>query len=175
MEWSADRVAQSAARRRPPISKELAVRVFRRDRWLCRYCGAPVVFPPALRLMAAWLAARRPAGSSPPAYAHKNWRRDRAPLLDRLGAVIDHRFAHKHGGGIEEANLATACNKCNIRKGDVSEEEHSLRSPLRKVQAAHGEPTEWDGLSLMFLELAAEMPETLTSVERAWAAALVQR
>lgn len=168
-------MARPATRRRPPISKELAVRVFRRDRWLCRYCGSPVVFAPALRVMEAWLAARLPAGAPMPAYANRNWRRDRAPLLDHVGAVIDHRFAHKRGGGIEEANLATACNKCNIRKGELPEEEHRLRSPLRKVRAMHGEPTEWDGLSMMFLQIAAEMPEALTSLEQEWAAALARR
>lgn len=158
------------ASRRRLINKELSVRVFRRDGWICQYCAAPVVFSPALRLLASWLS--RQGATSPPAYWDKNWRRDKAPLLDHLGAVVDHRLAHVCGGGIDEENLLTACNKCNIRKSDAPEEVHRQRHPLRKVRAKHGEPTTWDGFSALFVCLARLMPDALTDTERGWLEAL---
>jgi hypothetical protein len=35
---------------------------------------------------------------APLAYFHPNWRRDAAPLLDELGASVDHVEAHSKGG-----------------------------------------------------------------------------
>jgi hypothetical protein len=133
---------------------------------------APVIFAPAMRLLEAWLATRLGAVSLMPAYSNKNWRRDRAPLLDHLGAVVDHRAAHAAGGGPELSNLLTACNKCNIRKGDEVEDTHRRHHPLRIVRATHGEPTRWDGLSSIFLELARLLPEALSNAERSWVDAL---
>ncbi len=36
---------------RPPLSKELQVSVFRRDRWICRWCKRPVVFAPVMKFL----------------------------------------------------------------------------------------------------------------------------
>lgn len=148
--------------------------VFRRDGWICQYCGAPVVFAPALRLLQVWLKARLP-GQQLPAYWNKNWRRDLAPLLDQLGVVIDHRVAHVHRGSIDETNLLTACNKCNIRKSDSPEDEHRSRYPRHRIRAKHGEPTSWDGFSAVFVALAAGNPTVLSSSERGWLAVLGPR
>lgn len=38
-------------RKRTALSKALQIRVFRRDCWMCRWCGRPVVFPPAMRML----------------------------------------------------------------------------------------------------------------------------
>ena|SRR5437867_8567499 len=81
---------------RPPISKALQVQVFQRDRWLCRWCLRPVVFPPTLKYLERLLRQR--GCSEPLAYFHLNWRRDAAPLLDELGASVDHVEAHAKGG-----------------------------------------------------------------------------
>lgn len=158
--------------KRPLISKTLQVKVFRRDAWLCQYCGCPVVFPPALRLMEVWLRPRLPAGQEMPAYYHERWRRDRAPLLDQLGVVVDHRVAAAKGGGIDETNLLTACNKCNTRKSDTAEDKHRARNPRRRIRAKYGEPKMWDGLSAMFLALARDNPDAVSTAEREWEAAL---
>src|SRR5690349_13621548 len=83
-------------RKRAPISKVVQVRVFRRDGWLCRYCMSPVIFAPAMKYLERMVTASSPATAV--AYYDKNWRRDKAPLLDRLGAVIDHVEAFAHGG-----------------------------------------------------------------------------
>lgn len=116
---------------RRPISKVLQIRVFRRDKWLCRWCGAPVIFPPAMRLLDE--AVRRSRGDAAIAYFHPNWTRRDAPLLDYLGAVIDHVEAFGTGGVDGESNLATACNKCNARKNMSPVAAFTLRSPRRAI------------------------------------------
>lgn len=158
--------------RRAPVAKKMQVRVFRRDKWLCEYCGVPVVFPPAMRLLQVWLRARLKPGEAPPAYWSYAWRRDLSPLLDQLGVVVDHCVPHIRGGGTDEDNLVTACNKCNTRKSFLPEHEHRSRHPRHRIRSKYGEPTGWDGFSAVFLALAAENPDELTASERAWRAAL---
>jgi hypothetical protein len=49
--------------------------------------------------------------TGPLAYYHPNWTRVMAPLLDELGAVLDHRDAFSNDGLCIEENLVTACAK----------------------------------------------------------------
>jgi len=146
------------------------VQVFRRDRWLCRWCGSPVIFAPVMRYLAELV--RREGHTEIPAYYNRNWRRRDAPLLDRLGAVIDHVEAHSGGGASAIANLATACNKCNGRKSNSPAEAFSKRQPLIPIKGKYGDPEAWDGLSTLFMVLIAKNPETATATERAWLRAL---
>jgi 5-methylcytosine-specific restriction endonuclease McrA len=147
-------------------SRAIQVQVFRRDRWLCRWCGCPVIFAPTLRYLAELL--RQEGFAAPLAYYNRNWRRRDAPLLDRLGAVIDHVDAHSGGGASVIANLATACNKCNGRKSDAGAEEFSKRHPLIPVKGKYGDPLDWDGFSTLFMILIAKNPGCATPTERAW-------
>ena len=98
-------------------------------------------------------------------------RRD-APLLDHMGAVIDHVEAHSGGGASVISNLATACNKCNARKSDSSAEAFSKQRPRIPVKGKYGDPLDWDGLSNLFMVLIARTPGIATSTERAWLRAL---
>src|SRR5580698_11307383 len=98
-------------------------------------------------------------------YYHRNWRRRDAPLLDRLGAVIDHVEAHS-GGASVISNLGTACNKCNGRKSNALAEVFSNRNPLIPVKGKYGDPLEWDGLSTLFMILIAKHPEGATLTDR---------
>src|SRR5207248_104815 len=107
---------------RPPVPYALAVRVFFRDGWLCSHCRRPTVFPPALKFLSERVAAELP--SVPLAYWDERWRRDRSPLLDELGASVDHIQAFALGGAHEESNFATICAKCNARKGTRSRAAH---------------------------------------------------
>jgi 5-methylcytosine-specific restriction endonuclease McrA len=157
-------------RPRPPIPKTLQVEVFRRDGWLCRWCLRPVVFPPALKLLEQWIRDQGVTG--PLAYFHPNWRRDAAPLLDELGASVDHVEAHALGGSSEINNLATICAKCNARKGNLAAEEHLRRNPMKKVKGKHGEPLHWDGLASLFMLLAGKHSDTITLTDKQWLAAL---
>ena len=145
------------------------MRVFRRDGWLCRWCHRPVVFAPALRFLETLVRDRGHVG--PLAYHHPGWRRDRAPLLDHLGAVIDHVKAFSRGGAHDETNFVTSCNKCNARKNSVAVEEFQRVAPLRPVKGKYGEPTAWDGFSTLFV-LLAQGRNDLSGSEKGWLAAL---
>jgi 5-methylcytosine-specific restriction endonuclease McrA len=56
------------------------------------------------------------------------------PLLDSMGAVIDHVQAHSLGGPADLSNLVTSSNKCNLVKSNLSAKEFRER-----------EPENWDG------------------------------
>lgn len=103
---------------RKPLTKELQLSVFSRDRWICRWCNRPVIFAPAMRLLEREM--RKSGRAEPLAYYHAHGTRDGAPLLDELWAVIDHVEAFSTGGANTGENLATACNKCNGRKNSAS-------------------------------------------------------
>ena len=151
-------------------SHSVQVQVFRRDRWLCRWCGCPVIFAPVMRYLAEFL--KQEGCSVTPAYYNRNWRRRDAPLLDHMGAVIDHVEAHSGGGASVISNLATACNKCNARKSSSTAEVFAKKRPLIPVKGKYGDPQDWDGLSTLFMILFAKTPGIATSTERAWLRAL---
>ncbi len=139
-------------RARALIPHDLQVRVSRRDGWICRWCHRPVVFAPALRVLERF--ARERGFEGPLAYYDPRWRRDRAPLLDHLAAVIDHLEAFSRGGVHDEMNFVTACNKCNARKNNVVAEEFQRAVPAHTVKGKYGEPQHWDGFSTLFVLLA---------------------
>jgi 5-methylcytosine-specific restriction endonuclease McrA len=154
-----------------PIPKAVQVQVFRNDSWLCQWCRRPVIFPPAMKFIEQLVRAR--GRTAPRAYFHPNWRRDAAPLLDELGACVDHIEAHAKGGANEIKNFATICSKCNVRKGMLTPEEHLKRNPVKKVKGKHGEPAHWDGLSTLFMVLAQEYPAVVTTTDQQWLTALL--
>jgi hypothetical protein len=106
------------------------------------------------------------------AYHDPRWRRDRAPLLDHLGAVVDHREAFARGGAHDVSNFVTACNKCNARKNTAPIDAFTSRSPLGPVKGKYGEPTAWDGMSTVFVVLAKNNAADLSDREREWLSAL---
>jgi 5-methylcytosine-specific restriction endonuclease McrA len=151
---------------RPSLSKTLQLSVFCRDGWICRWCNRPVIFAPVMRLIERDV---REIGKEPPlSYYHAHWTRDGAPLLDELGAVIDHVKALSTGGAHGEENFATACNKCNGRKNSAPLEKWSRRPQHKPIRGKYGEPQRWDGLSALFVILAQRNPVGLTVSEKAW-------
>jgi|SRR5271157_903861 len=161
-----------AYRKRNAPPKELQLFVFRRDGWLCRWCKRPVIFAPALKLLER--EVKKSVQPRPLAYYHGHWTRDRAPLLDELGAVIDHVEAHSKGGPDTGENLATACNKCNGRKSASCLPDWEKRPKRKPIKGKYGEPQNWDGLSTLFLVLARRDPSTLTVTDRNWLRVLTQ-
>jgi hypothetical protein len=111
---------------------------------------------------------RKAGRAEPLSYYHARWTRDGAPLLDELGAVIDHVEAHSIGGSSEEENLATACCKCNGRKSAIPMSEFSKRPQRKPIKGRYGEPQHWDGLSTLFVILAERNPSILSATERLW-------
>jgi hypothetical protein len=108
----------------------------------------------------------------PVSYYHAHWTRDGAPLLDELGAVIDHIHAFSRGGSDSLANLITACNKCNTQKSSAPLEKWSQRPLHKPVKGRYGEPQYWDGLSALFVMFAQRNTGCLTASEKDWLRAL---
>ncbi|MGH7906668.1 MAG: HNH endonuclease signature motif containing protein [Candidatus Binataceae bacterium] len=108
----------------------------------------------------------------PLSYYHAHWTRDGAPLLDELGAVIDHVHAFSAGGANTGDNLATSCAKCNGRKSAAPMDEWSKRPQRKPIKGKYGEPQYWDGLSSVFVILAQRDLARLTASEKDWLKAL---
>jgi len=161
---------ESKSKSRPPLSKELQLRVFRSDKWVCRWCDRPVIFAPVMKFLES--EVNRSGRREPLSYYHAHWTRDGAPLLDELGAVIDHVEAFSTGGANTEENLATACCKCNGRKSAAPMDEWSVRPQRKQIKGKYGEPQYWDGLSAVFMILAERDPAGLTAGEKDWLKAL---
>lgn len=157
-------------RRRPPVPVRTQLAVYRQAGWLCTLCGAPTIFPFALKALERLVGASLPGLS--PAYYNQQWRRDRAPLLDLLATCTDHVEAFSRGGRHDPGNFALACARCNQRKGDLAREEFLERYPRPSVTGRYGEPKAWDGLSSVFVVLARRYPSRLSVTERRWLTAL---
>jgi 5-methylcytosine-specific restriction endonuclease McrA len=155
---------------RPPVPYPVAVRDYFRDRWLCSHCRRPTVFHLALKLLAEQVRDSLPGIRL--AYWDERWRRDRSPLLDQLAASIDHVQAFSKGGQHSEANFATICVKCNVRKGARTRQEHTSIDVPRVVKGRYGEPKDWDGLASTFVVLARRSSRRLSPAEREWLRAL---
>jgi 5-methylcytosine-specific restriction endonuclease McrA len=156
--------------KRKAIPVGIQLEVFFRDRWLCHVCRRPLVFPFALKQLAELVDAE---GREPlPSYFNLNWRRDKAPLLDELGASIDHVHAWSAGGGDAAENLAAICSRCNVRKSASTLSAFIESSKPWKVKGKHGEPLAWDGLTAVFVTLASRSPGRLSAAERRWLAGL---
>jgi 5-methylcytosine-specific restriction endonuclease McrA len=157
-------------RNRVKLKKQDQIRVFRRDRWLCHWCKRPVIFGPAMKhfqleLGSAW-------SGKPVAYHQSNWTRRGAPLLDELGAVLDHVEAFAAGGACSRDNLVTCCAKCNGRKSSAPLESWESREKRLPIKGKYGEPENWDGLSGIFRVLAARDLQRLSTDDRGWFNAL---
>lgn len=161
---------KSAGRRRRPLSKAVQIAIFRRDGWLCRWCRKSVIFAPVMKFVEREL--RQSGHTGDLAYYHAHWTRQNAPLLDELGAVIDHVEAFSTGGADDVENLVTACNKCNGQKSAATAVKWGERRPRKFVKGKYGEPVHWDGLSNLFVLLARRNLTELSMPEQQWLAAL---
>lgn len=157
---------QANVRSRAPVSKEVQLQVFRRDGWMCRWCGRPVVFAPAMKYLERLVRGHGFTGAL--AYHDERWRRDRSPLLDYLGAVIDHVEAHSRGGAAAADNFVTSCNKCSTRKSNAPAGDFTRRLPAHIVKGKYGEPRDWDGLTAVFIVLVDEAKRSATASELSW-------
>lgn len=122
-----------------------------RDHFRCRYCGAKLFLPQAVKVL--------------------DWHVPGLNLWDRHGrreplrtcwATVDHIIPEIGGGMDTLENLIACCVTCNSRKGGAQ------AGSCTELQ--HDE--EWDGLSGVFLALAAEYRERLSSEDIKWLNAL---
>lgn len=118
------------------------------------------------------LEIRQAGVTSDLAYYHAHWTRATAPLLDELGAVLDHVSAFSKGGSCSAENLVTACSKCNVRKSAAELLKWEQREKRKAIKGKYGEPDTWDGLSTLFVLLAQRHLSKLTTGEREWLQAL---
>jgi len=131
-----------------------------------------VIFAPVMRCIE--LEVRKGGCSAPLAYHHLHWTRTTAPLLDELGAVLDHKEALSAGGPNSEENLVTSCAKCNGRKSNAPLLKWGGREQRAPIKSKYGEPELWDGLSHLFVVLAERNLTALTAGERDWLKVLRQ-
>src|ERR1700680_4038891 len=61
-----------------------------------------------------------------------SWRRDKAPLLDHLGAVSDHVEAHSRGGAADEANFVTYYRPHSARLDELLPTSGSKKSLIQQ-------------------------------------------
>lgn len=126
--------------KRPPLPRPLMIRIFRRDCWTCRYCGARTIFYPVMPLLGVIFPEHFPY--------HTNWKAGHThPAVVTCSSIVDHVVPGALGGAWrEKSNLVTACWPCNARKGDLTLEQ--LHWQLRPVQESS-----WDGLTGFYRQL----------------------
>jgi 5-methylcytosine-specific restriction endonuclease McrA len=138
LEWRPEHSGLTAGGR--GLSAKEQLRVFRRDRFTCRYCGKRTIFIPVLRILSSLYPDKVPF--------HPHWRWNAThPAYWTHGASCDHLVPVSRGGGSVHANLITACYQCNSIK------QHWLLEELRWNLLPPSEDPEWDGLSGSYLAL----------------------
>jgi hypothetical protein len=115
------------------LSLEERVRIWTQDKWRCRWCDRPVILAQAMKYLAEEISVER--STLPLGYYHEHWKREGAPLLHELGAVIDNR---------NSVNPRTACWRCNTRR--TSDE-----SALKTTDVIN-----WDDMSGVFVFFAKQ-------------------
>jgi hypothetical protein len=122
------------------ISEPTQIRIFRRDKFICRYCNRRTVIVPLLRLLSITFSDIFPY--------HPNWRMDKCHLgYWRDVASCDHLIPIARMGTSEPDNLITACYMCNSIKQNWLVEE--LRWAIQPV----ADGMEWDGLSSYYCDM----------------------
>ena len=127
----------------------IRMEVFRRDRFICGYCGSRTLFRPILHYLSSICASdliderglfQYDTGSS----------REANAIYEIYRSCCDHKVPLAHGGCNHMENLITACSRCNNFKGpsDLGGDQNQLDWTTHN-QTAH----QWDGLSGYFPEL----------------------
>lgn len=90
-------------------------RIYKRDGFLCAYCGQSVTHWPRIK------------GITRPAWA----------------ASIDHRVPKSLGGTDDDENLVTCCYGCNYAKGILTDDEfrEHIAEAANSVSLANAEPS----------------------------------
>ena len=129
-------------------SRETALRVFRRDGFVCRYSGKRLVFPGTLRLLSVLLPVQFPF--------HPQWKPARTHLAYwQLHPAVDQIVPVTRGGKDEDSNLATTSQLRVSAKSSWLLEELGWR--LLPPEDLRG----WDGLSGWFGDFVAAHPQVL--------------
>jgi hypothetical protein len=147
--------------RRPGVSREMAVQIFRRDCWTCRYCGAKTVPIPVLMLLSSLYSERFPH--------YPDWREGQVhPAYLLISTSLDHLRPDAQGDTWREpANLVTACWLCHTGKAGFTLEEVGWEL-LSEAEVA----SDWHGLTAAYPALWRLAGEVDPDYHRRWLDAL---
>jgi 5-methylcytosine-specific restriction endonuclease McrA len=97
---------------RPALPRRVAVDIFRRDRFRCRYCDGRTILQPISRLLGSDYSDAYPW--------HLNWKAGRThPAIIARTTVVDHVIPGTQcGDWTDPRNMVTACWPCNSIKAD---------------------------------------------------------
>jgi len=124
---------------RKNISPKIQLEVWNRDNWHCRYCGKPIFYAPALKL----LDKLNPKHE----YFHPNGKAGEIlPLFQWSWASIDHVKPFSKGGEDSTDNYVSACWKCNLKYGEKPVGE-GKPTPKEIVES------DWDGFYGLYREI----------------------
>lgn len=145
--------------RRRSLSRAQMVRIFRRDSFLCRYCGGKTVITSVMELLGGIYPELFPFQSSA-------WKAGVThPAVVTRSPAVDHVVPAAHGGTDDDANLVTACTPCNSIKSDFTLDQ--LGWELLSVTE---DP--WDGLSTYYRALWKMAGQPKPNYHGAWMTAL---
>lgn len=117
--------------RQPPPT--MALDIFRRDGFRCRYCGCRIVFPGAQSVISALL---------PDAVEWGLRDVELNAAFYTLKGVLDHVVPHAHGGTSRPENIVASCQPCNYGKGTYFIQQLGLSDPRLRPPNVD----DWDGL-----------------------------
>jgi hypothetical protein len=146
---------------RPTLRRTEIAEVFRRDHFMCRYCGALLIPTPIMQLVAELYPDIFPY--------HPNWKGGEThPAIPSRSPVVDHVVPGSAGGSWTDlGNLVTSCWPCNRRKADFTLEQ--LGWEVLVVDPA----VRWDGLTSGYARLWEAAGEPKPTYHKSWIAALV--
>jgi hypothetical protein len=144
---------------RPALTREIQGRVFRRDRFRCRYCGGRLIPTPMMELLGGLYPDQFPW--------QPNWKGGQThPAILSRSPVVDHVDPGSVGGAwLDVDNLVTACWPCNARKGDISLSR--LGWELLPIPQ-----DDWDGLTRYYAALWRAAGAPKPDYHRSWMKAL---
>lgn len=132
--------------KRKSIPKEVQLRVWKKDKWTCQYCGEQVFFTPTLKLLEKMSPGH--------GYYHKNGKVGEVlELFRKRWASVDHVNPHARGGEHNEKNFVTACWDCNMRLNNKTLAEGK---PMPGIDNELIQSVNWDGLSSLYIKLNKE-------------------
>lgn len=133
---------------RQTITKNRAVKIFYRDRFIDRYSGSKLIFPGALLAINKLMPNEFPM--------HPTWKAGHShEVFWELWPVVDHVYPVSRGGSNSDDNFVTTSVINNTAKGNATIEE--LGWSLRLVTASG----DWDGLIGWFREAIVRWPDLL--------------
>ena len=133
---------------RQTITKNRAVRIFCRDRFIDRYSGSKLIFPGALLTINKLMPDEFPM--------HPTWKAGHShEVFWELWPVVDHVYPVSRGGSNSDDNFVTTSVINNTAKGNALFED--LGWTLRAISV--DEP--WDGMVGWFGEMVGRQPGLL--------------